>query len=218
MTQPSDDKIKVLIADDHVMILEMLKMYLAETPDISATTVKDLPSALQAIETDGAYDLILVDLDMPGMNGLSGLTQALQANAGKPVGILTSNPSSRIVDEAMSLGAAGIVLKTASLKNLPNELRLMAGGGRYLPMELIEKRQSGAAAAVTSGEPATLLSRRETEVLHLLAEGLSNRDIGLRLTLAEPTVKMHVKSVCRKLGVSNRTQAVIQARDRKLVE
>lgn len=217
MTQHSDDKIKVLIADDHVMILEMLKMYLAETPDISATTVKDLPSALQAIETDGAYDLILVDLDMPGMNGLSGLTQALEANAGKPVGILTSNPSSRIVDEAMALGAAGIVLKTASLKNLPNELRLMAGGGRYLPMELVEKRQSGA-AATAAVEPAGALSRRETEVLQLLAEGLSNRDIGLRLSLAEPTVKMHVKSVCRKLGVSNRTQAVIQARDRKLVE
>lgn len=217
MTQPSDDKIKVLIADDHVMILEMLKMYLAETPDISATTVKDLPSALQAIESDGAYDLILVDLDMPGMNGLSGLTQALQANAGKPVGILTSNPSSRIVDEAMALGAAGIVLKTASLKNLPNELRLMAGGGRYLPMELVEKRQN-APAATPAAEPAGALSRRETEVLQLLAEGLSNRDIGERLSLAEPTVKMHVKSVCRKLGVSNRTQAVIQARDRKLVE
>lgn len=217
MTQHSDDKIKVLIADDHVMILEMLKMYLAETPDISATTVKDLPAALAAIATDGAYDLILVDLDMPGMNGLSGLTQALEANAGKPVGILTSNPSSRIVDEAMALGAAGIVLKTASLKNLPNELRLMAGGGRYLPMELVEKRQNPATPA-PAAEPAGVLSRRENEVLQLLAEGLSNRDIGERLSLAEPTVKMHVKSVCRKLGVSNRTQAVIQARDRKLVE
>lgn len=217
MTQHSDDKIKVLIADDHVMILEMLEIYLAETPDIWAKTVKDLPAVLDAIQQDGVYDLILVDLDMPGMNGLGGLTQALEANGGKPVGILTSNPSNRIVEEAMALGAAGIVLKTASLKNLANELRLMAGGGRYLPMELIGKRASAPAAA-PSGDTAGVLSPREKDVLQLLAEGLSNRDIGARLSLAEPTVKMHVKSVCRKLGVSNRTQAVIQARDRKLVE
>ena len=218
MTPHKDDKIRVLIADDHMMILEMLEMYLAETPDIAATTVKDLPSALQAIRDNGIYDLVLVDLDMPGMNGLEGLTQALKANVGKPVGILTSNPSGKIVDEAMALGAAGIVLKTASLKNLSNELRYMAGGGRYLPMELVEKRQTTVAPPPpASADAASGLSKREREVLQLLTEGLSNRDIGNRLTLAEPTVKMHVKSVYRKLGVSNRTQAVIHARDKGLV-
>lgn len=111
----------------------------------------------------------------------------------------------------MALGGAGIVLKTTSLKNLANEIRFMAGGGRYLPVELVEKRQQ------VQEEQGALLSKRESEVLGLLAEGKLNREIGVALNLAEPTVKMHVKAVCKKLGVSNRTQAVIAARDRKLI-
>lgn len=203
--------IRLLIADDHAMILEMLEMYLNGVSDIEVTTVPDLPSALQAIEQTGPFDLVLVDLDMPGMDGLNGLSRALQKNEGRPVGILTSNPSARVVEEAIAMGGAGIVLKTASLKNLPNEIRFMAGGGRYLPVELVGMR------AAVSEEPASPLSKREFSVLKLLAEGMPNREIGAALSLAEPTVKMHVQSVCKKLGVSNRTQAVIAARDRKLI-
>ncbi len=211
MNEQQGDTIRLLIADDHAMILEMLQIYLNGVSDIKVETVPDLPSAVQQIDSDGPYDLVLVDLDMPGMDGLAGLSKALQHNGGKPVGILTSSPSSRVVEEVMSLGGAGIVLKTASLKNLANEIRFMAGGGRYLPIELVEKRQ------VAAEEPGMGLSKREVGVLELLAEGMPNREIGAALSLAEPTVKMHVKSICKKLGVSNRTQAVIAARDRKLI-
>ncbi len=206
--------IRLLIADDHAMILDMLEMYLAAVPDIEVRTVPDLPRALLAIDEAGPFDLVLVDLDMPGMDGLSGLARALSANGGRPVGILTSNPTARVVEEVMSLGGAGIVLKTASLKNLSNEIRFMAGGGRYLPVELTGKRPAAADATEDTASP---LSRREIDVLELLVEGRPNREIGSLLTLAEPTVKMHVKSICKKLGVSNRTQAVIAARDRKLL-
>ena len=211
MNEQQTDTIRLLIADDHAMILEMLQLYLNGVSDIKVETVPDLPSAVREIDKSGPYDLVLVDLDMPGMDGLSGLTKALEHNGGKPVGILTSSPSPRVVEEVMALGGAGIVLKTASLKNLANEIRFMAGGGRYLPIELVEKRQA------TTDESGTGLSKREFGVLELLAEGMPNREIGAALTLAEPTVKMHVKSICKKLGVSNRTQAVIAARDRKLI-
>jgi len=87
----------------------------------------------------------------------------------------------------------------------------MAGGGRYLPIELVEQQ------ATVSEAPVSALSKRENEVLALLAEGKPNRAIGADLSLAEPTVKMHVKSICKKLGVSNRTQAVIAAQERKLI-
>ncbi|MCQ0972256.1 response regulator transcription factor [Paracoccus sp. TK19116] len=211
MTNGQSDQLRVLIADDHAMILEMLDMYLAAVPDITLKTVPNLPAALDAIAAEGPFDLILVDLDMPGMDGLSGLRKAIEQNAGQPVGILTSNPSAQVVEEAMTLGAAGIVLKTAPLKNLANELRFMAGGGRYLSMELIDLRKKHQESAQTA------LSKREAEVLTLLAEGMPNREIGAALNLAEPTVKMHVKSICTKLGVNNRTQAVITARDRELI-
>jgi len=211
MNEQQTEIIRVLIADDHAMILEMLKMYLNGVADIEVETVPDLPTAIREIDERGPYDLVLVDLDMPGMDGLTGLAKALKQNGGKPVGILTSSPTARVVDEVMSLGGAGIVLKTASLKNLSNEIRFMAGGGRYLPIELVEKR------GTSSVEPVTTLSKREFGVLELLAEGMPNREIGAALTLAEPTVKMHVKSICKKLGVTNRTQAVIAARDRKLI-
>lgn len=211
MTDEHTPPLRVLIADDHAMILEMLEMYLSGVPDIDVDTVPDLHAALKAIDADGPFDLVLVDLDMPGMDGVAGLGRALQHNGGKPVGILTSSPAPRVVEEVMSLGGAGIVLKTASLKNLANEIRFMAGGGRYLPIELVKNRQPG------QDDQAAVLSRREAEVLALLAQGKLNREIGADLSLAEPTVKMHVKSICKKLGVGNRTQAVIAARDRKLI-
>lgn len=212
MSEVQTDTIRLLIADDHAMILEMLELYLKGVSDIQVKTVPDLPSAVREIDLQGPYDLVLVDLDMPGMDGLAGLSRALEHNGGKPVGVLTSSPSARVIDEVMSLGGAGIVLKTASLKNLTNEIRFMAGGGRYLPLELVEKR-----AQAAGQDTVTILSKRELAVLHRLAEGMPNREIGEALTLAEPTVKMHVKSICKKLGVSNRTQAVIAARDKKLI-
>ncbi|WP_434286845.1 response regulator transcription factor [Celeribacter sp. SCSIO 80788] len=212
MTQSEPNKLRILIADDHAMVLEMFKQYLSNLPDIEAHTAPDLDSAVAEIDRNGAFDLVLVDLNMPGMNGASGLGKALEHNSGKPVGLLTSNPSSHVVSEILSLGGAGVILKTASLKDLANEIRFMAAGGRYVPVELIDQKR------VKSRESGNAsLSEREMAVLELLAEGKQNREIGETLGIAEATVKMHVKSICSKLGANNRTQAVIVARDMNLI-
>jgi DNA-binding NarL/FixJ family response regulator len=204
MSQP----LKVLVADDHAMVLEMFEHFLTNLPDFEAITAPDLDAALTVIDEEGPFDLVLVDLNMPGMNGVAGMGKAIARNGGKPVGILTSNPSPQVVSEILALGGAGVVLKTASLKELANEIRFMANGGRYVPVELIETQRIRAREA--SKAP---LSDREMTVLALLAEGKPNREIGEALSLAEATVKMHVKSICSKLGANNRTQAVIVARD-----
>ncbi|QDY70573.1 response regulator transcription factor [Qingshengfaniella alkalisoli] len=202
---------RVLIADDHAMILEMFEHYLGNIQDVSIDTAPDLDAAISKIDAEEGFDLVLVDLNMPGMNGLSGLGKAIEHNNGKPVGILTSNPAPHIVTEILALGGAGVVLKTAALKNLANEIRFMASGGRYIPVELIERQQK------MRERTDTPLSEREMTVLALLAEGKSNREIGASLSLAEPTVKMHVKSICTKLEANNRTQAVVVARNQNII-
>lgn len=212
MTSPQTKLTRILIADDHAMVLEMFEQFLSNLPDFEAQTAPDLETALDKIDAEGPFDLVLVDLDMPGMNGITGLSKALERNGGKPVGILTSNPSAHVVSEALALGGAGIVLKTESLKSLTNEIRFMASGGRYVPVELID-RPRAKVSKVSSNSP---LSEREMTVLALLAQGQPNREIGTELGLAEATVKMHVKSICAKLGANNRTQAVIVARDRNI--
>jgi len=212
MTSPQTKLTRILIADDHAMVLEMFEQFLSNLPDFEAQTAPDLETALDKIGAEGPFDLVLVDLDMPGMNGITGLSKALERNGGKPVGILTSNPTAHVVSEALALGGAGIVLKTESLKSLTNEIRFMASGGRYVPVELIERPR----AKVTKVSSNSPLSEREMTVLALLAQGQPNREIGAELGLAEATVKMHVKSICAKLGANNRTQAVIVARDRNI--
>jgi len=212
MNKTETSALRVLVADDHAMVLEMFEHFLSNLPDVDASTAPDLNSALEKIDKEGAFDLVLVDLDMPGMNGVTGLGKALEHNQGKPVGLLTSNPSANVVSEVLSMGGAGVILKPASLKNVANEIRFMAAGGRYVPVELLEQQRIRTREAGNSP-----LSAREMTVLALLAEGKPNREIGEALTLAEATVKMHVKSICTKLGASNRTQAVIAARDMKII-
>lgn len=203
--------IKLLVADDHAMILEMIGMFLQQAPDITVTTGVSLDEALVHVEKSGPFDLVLLDLDMPGMGGSSGLAKAIALNGGKPVAILTGNPSPRKVDELLAEGAAGVVLKTTSLRSLANAVRFMAAGEKYIPMELMQDRGKSQAALPVP------LSDRELMVLEHLSEGQPNREIGKALGLGEPTIKMHVKSICKKLGVSNRTQAVIASRDLKLI-
>lgn len=205
------DTIRVLVADDHTMILEMIQMLMIDAQGITLETTGDVNGVMARITETGPFDLILLDVDMPGMHGVEGLDKVRAANGSGFVGLITGDPSPNIVQAAQRLGAAGVVSKKSSMRSLANAIRFMAAGERYFPLELIQE------AATQRPAAASALSDREFAVLSKLADGLQNREIGEALTLAEPTVKMHVKSIYRKLGVSNRTQAVIIARDLKLV-
>ena len=179
---------------------------------MSVTTAKDLDAGLEQIDEKGPFDVVLLDLNMPGMNGVSGLRRAIKANDGKPVAIITGSPSPRMLDEIMNSGASGIVLKTTAVRSLANAIRFMHSGEHYMPLELVRERQTSS-RTVRHGQ----LSEKEMTVLSFLAEGKQNKEIANDLQLAEPTVKMHVTSICRKLGAQNRTQAVIMARDLGIV-
>ena len=210
---PADEQtqklqLRILIADDHEMVLETFAIYLTSGSDMNVTMAKTLDEALQLIAQKGPFDVVLLDLNMPGMNGIAGLKLALKANVGKPVAILTGNPSPRMLDEIMAIGAAGIILKNTPARSLGNAIRFMHAGEYYMPIELIRDRTQ-----VNNMSSKGKLSGRELSVLSYLAEGRQNKDIAGQLQLAEPTIKMHVTSICKKLGAQNRTQAVIAARN-----
>jgi DNA-binding NarL/FixJ family response regulator len=208
----AQQQLRVLLADDHRMVLGMFSMFLAETANMVVTTAEDYDSAEQILRQDGPFDVVLLDLNMPGMNGVMGLRRAIRLNDGKPVAIITGNPSPRMSEEIMNTGSAGIILKTTHVRSLANAIRFMHSGERYLPMELM-RGQSDASRTGKNGD----LTDKEARVLHLLGEGKTNKEIALDLQLAEPTIKMHVTSICRKLDAQNRTHAVIIARDMGLL-
>jgi DNA-binding NarL/FixJ family response regulator len=211
-TENQNDSLSVLLADDHRMVVEIFALFLSGSSGMKVDIADDLDGALEKINEHGAYDVVLLDLNMPGMNGVAGLRRVTRQNAEKPVGIITSNPTSRMVDELLAAGASGIVLKTTPLRSLANAIRFMAGGDCYLPIELMRSQQEAQRASQQNE-----LSDRELEVLEHIAAGLPNKIIASEMQLSEPTVKMHVVSIYRKLGATNRTKAALIARDLGLV-
>ena len=201
-------RLRVLLADDHRMILDVFAMFLSNSAGMDVTTTDSFDEAALVIQKQGPFDVVLLDLNMPGMNGIAGLKRALRLNEGNPVAIITSNPTPRMLQEIMGAGAAGVILKTTPARSLANAIQFINSGERYLPLELISA-QSQPQPALRNGQ----LSDKEMEVLTYLAEGKANKEIANELDLAEPTVKMHVTAICRKLGAQNRTHAVVLARD-----
>ena len=205
-------KIRILIADDHEMVLDVFAIYLSSASDMEVTTAKTLGDALNHITATEPFDVVLLDLNMPGMNGVSGLCRTIRINGGKPVAIITGNLTPRMLDEIMNAGSSGIVLKTSGIRTLANAIRFMHAGEHYMPLELVRERHNDG-RTTKNGR----LSDKEMIVLSYLAEGKQNKEIANDLKLAEPTIKMHVTSISKKLSVTNRTHAVIVARDLGLI-
>lgn len=204
--------LRVLLADDHRMILDMFSMFLTTSGGMDVTVAQSFDAAAELIQHEGPFDVVLLDLNMPGMNGISGVKRALRLNGGKPVAVITGNPAPRMLQEIMETEASGVILKTTPARSLANAIQFMHAGERYLPLELMRGPvQSG------QGQNDKPLSVKEMEVLAELCEGKPNKEIANALDLAEPTVKMHITAICRKVGAQNRTQAVIMARDLGLV-
>lgn len=194
---------RVLFADDHELLRDTLALFL-HTAGIRTDTAADLDGALARIDAAGPFDLVLLDLAMPGMNGLAGLRHMLEANGGRPVALISGNVRRETVDQAKALGAAGFLEKTLSPEDFTAAIRAMASGAAC-PQERSEQSRS------TTGERP--LTRRELQVLEGFCHGQSNREIAAKLDISEPTVKLHARTLCRKLGAANRTQAAMVARE-----
>jgi two-component system, NarL family, nitrate/nitrite response regulator NarL len=199
-------QMRLLLADDHDLVRETLAAFLVAEGFEEVRTVASLPQALEVLARDRNFDLVLLDYMMPGMNGLEGLALARAAVPKVPVAIISGTAQRELAEAVLQAGAAGFVPKTLAARAMIAAVHLMASGDVFAPISLL-LREPEIAAALQS------LTRRETDVLRGICEGKSNKEIARDLDLQEVTVKLHVKTLSRKLGAKNRTHAAMIARD-----
>ena len=203
---------RILIADDHDLLRETLSMFLASEGSIDTALASTLDAALDLIQSEEKFDLFMLDYSMPGMAGLNGLKRVMEASGGSPVALMSGIASRSVAEEALSFGAAGFVPKTLAAKTLVNAVRFMAMGEKYAPIDFMTADDP----TVAPNPLAQKLSRRELQVLEGLSKGKSNKEIARDLDLQEPTIKLHVKTLYRKIGAANRTQAALIAKEEGL--
>lgn len=203
---------KILIADDHDLVREALGSLIEKEPDLEVDHAEDFGGARDRLAAAGPFDLVLLDWTMPGMRGLDGLADAIRLNDGKPVALMSGTASRNVAEEALAAGAAGFLPKTMAARSLVSAIRFMAMGEQFAPVQFMTEKEPE-----ETNPLAAKLTERERQVIDGICQGLSNKEIARDLDLQEVTVKLHVKTACRKLGARNRTQAAMIAKDEGLV-
>lgn len=200
---------RMLLADDHDLFRESVAAMLAADGGVSVVSVSHLDAVLESVAQQ-TFDLILLDYQMPGMKGMDGLARVRAAAPRVPVAVMSGTTLRALAEEALSLGAVGFVPKTLGIKALIAAVKRMAGGEIFAPLSMLENPPPLQA-------PLEELTRREREVLQGLCDGKANKEIARDLDVQEVTVKLHVKTLSRKLGARNRTHAAMIARDGGLI-
>jgi two-component system, NarL family, response regulator LiaR len=207
-------KIRVVIVDDHFMVRDGLKIFVDVLPDMEC--VGEASDGNEAIRVCQQVrpDVVLMDLVMPGMDGVSA-TEAIRKQLPETrVIALTSFVDKDLVQRVVRAGATGYLLKNASMPQLSNAIRQAHEGRPTLSVEATEALMSATADPTVVGQD---LTERELEVLAALGEGMTNFEIARRLSITESTTRFHITNIFMKLGVSNRTEAVRLALRLKLI-
>ncbi|MDJ0382571.1 response regulator transcription factor [Streptomyces sp. G-G2] len=214
--------IRVLIVDDQMMVREGFSVLLNAMPGIEV--VGEAVDGQEAVEQVSALrpDVVLMDIRMPVMNGLEATRQIVAADADAKVLVLTTFDLDEYVYQALRAGASGFLLKDASARELADGVRVVAAGEALLAPSvtkrlIVEFAKLADTPRATAPGSVEDLTERETEVLILIAQGLSNVEIADRLVVAESTIKTHVSRILVKLGLRDRTQAAVYAYETRLV-
>ncbi|MGD9638012.1 MAG: response regulator [Alphaproteobacteria bacterium] len=193
------NNIKVLIADDHDLIRDGLAPFINMLSK-GQTIIEEACDFFQLIAfPNSQFDLVLADLRMPGMNGLFSIKQIIEKFAPAPVVIMSGFVNDIDINEAVKLGVRGFIPKNMKGEAMVFALQLILSGETYIPSQIILDNSS---------HKTSNISERETGVVNLLSQGFSNKEIAKSLGIREVTVKVHLRNIYRKLGVSNRVQAI----------
>ena len=200
---------KILIVDDHALFrggLCHVLQYLDEQVDVLEASNCDC--AMQHVEANPDLDLVLLDLNMPGEDGFKGLHSFSTLYPTIPVVIVSASNRRRDIQRALDTGAMGFIPKESTSSVMLNALQLVLAGSIYLPPSM--GQQSNQYSKPTNDTVQTL-TPRQLQVLSMVVQGHSNKVIAAQLDIAETTIKMHVTAILKSLGVSNRTQAAMEA-------
>lgn len=201
---------RILIVDDHELLRDTLSMYLASAPGVAVRTAATYADAIACIDREGPFDILLLDYRMPGTNGLDALRDAIAHQRAARVALMSGDAPRAVVQAALEAGAAGFLPKTLSARSLRNAVSFMMMGETYLQADFH-------ATTPAPLDPSFAdLGRREVEVLRALSQGQPNKAIARHLGVSEAAIKLHLNSIYRRLGVANRTQAALLARERGL--
>ena len=210
---PVEQQIRVLLVDDHPVVRMGVAAGLGDCDDIRvAAEAKDVAGMLDALRSSRP-DVVVLDLQLEADSPVDGLTALRREDPDARIIIYTAHDDADTIVQVVEMGVQGYLLKSAGLNELINAIRVVSAGGTLLQPSVATKlvqsmRRGGSSAAAA---PGTSLSGRECEVLRLVAQGKSNRQIAAALFISERTVKYHVSSILGKLDANNRTEAVLAA-------
>lgn len=207
MTDPQAATPRVLIADDHPLYCDALRAVVSQAIAGAQIDAAESQEAVLAAVRAQRFNLVLLDLNLPGAVGLSCLHALKKLATDTPIVVVSAVGDPKIMQDTVMAGASAFIPKSAPGQVLIHALKVIIAGGTYMP--------TGVVAALRNAEQSPLngdLTLRQRRVLELLATGLSNKRIARELEISEITVKAHVSAIFRKLGVTNRTQAGLEAR------
>ncbi|MCY4207779.1 MAG: response regulator transcription factor [Roseovarius sp.] len=201
-----------LIVDDHPLFCEALSMTLQATSTIDEVhTSNRLESAMELLSNEVSPDVVLLDLNLPDMDGLDGLIR-LKSAAKAPIVVISSITDNRVVNQVIQAGASGFIPKHSQREVFSGALDVIGQGRVFLPEECIPLDTEMHSKEKEAINRLSSLTNQQARILQLICEGKLNKQIAYDLSIAETTVKAHVTAIMRKLGVQSRTQAVLIAK------
>ncbi|WP_233486416.1 response regulator transcription factor [Thalassobacter stenotrophicus] len=211
-SEPNDtgSTLKLAIADDHKLLADAVASMLRSEGTFDVSSCYDLDSLLKLLGQDN-YDVVLLDLRMPGMTGLNSVGQVVKAARDGNVVLFTGQIDRHVLDKALALGVRGLIAKTMPLRSLGSIIELINSGQIFVPVGT-DFPGSSTTDADNHG-----LNDKEIYVLRLAADGMTNKEIARAMGATEVIVKMHMRAICKKLGARNRAHAAIISRERSLL-
>lgn len=204
--------VRFLIVDDHPLFREALQLAIQSAyPDAEIVEASSIAAAREALASAQPFDLLLLDLSMPGTRGFDGLIELRAARPKQPILVVSAHEDPRIIHEAMTCGAAGYISKSVKKRDLAEAIQDVMAGLVVLPKGYEPPAANGMPARESDlAQRVASLTRQQLRVLQMVRQGMLNKQIAHELGVGETTIKAHVSEIMRKLNVVSRTQAVIE--------